>query len=85
MKFDLSEKKKEWSEGNVNGSVKPFNVTILGLNPPLSETDARPFLAPPSVWSQLKIASQKRLANISEATIIKQTTNLFSTNRQLNG
>jgi len=49
MKFVLSEKKKEWSEGNVNGSVKPFNVTILGINPPLSKTDARPFLAPPSV------------------------------------
>jgi len=43
------EKKKERPEGNVIASVKAIMVTILGINPPLFETDARPFLAPPSV------------------------------------
>ena len=37
------EKKKERPEGNVIASVKAIMVTILGINPPLFETDARPF------------------------------------------
>ena len=49
MKFVLGERKKERSEGNVIGSVKAITLAILGINPPLFETDARPFLAPPSV------------------------------------
>lgn len=79
------EKKKERPEGNVIASVKAIMVTILGINSPLFETDARLFLAPPSVYSELKTTSQKRFSKISEATITRQTTNLFSTNRQLNG
>jgi hypothetical protein len=43
------EKKKERPEGYVIESVKAIMVTILGMNPPIFETDARPFLAPPSV------------------------------------
>jgi len=43
------EKKKERPEGNVIASVKAIMVTILGINSPLFETDARSFLAPPSV------------------------------------
>ena len=49
MKFVLGERKKERSEGSVIGSVKAITLAILGINPPLFETDARPFLAPPSV------------------------------------
>ena len=50
MKFVLSEKKKERSEGNVIGSVKAITVVILGINPPLFETDARPRIGLKKRW-----------------------------------
>jgi len=40
-----SEKKKDRPESIVIARVKAIIVTILGINPPLFETDARPFLA----------------------------------------
>ena len=40
-----SEKKKDRPESIVIARVKAIIVTILGINPPLFETDARPFFS----------------------------------------
>ena len=53
------EKKKERPEGIVIATVKAIVVTILGINPPLFETDARPLLARSLAYSELKTVSKK--------------------------
>ena len=63
-----SEKKKDRPESIVIARVKAIIVTILGINPPLFETDARPFLARSLAYSELKTASQNSNSELKTAS-----------------